>query len=133
MASSINALSATLRATDPYTARPSQPSVLGSSDTRPRVGFIPTSPHAAAGIRIDPPPSDAVAAGTSPAATAAAEPPDEPPVVRVGSQGLRVIPLASVAVQGKIVSSGTFVIPIGIAPATRSRRTISESAAFDGP
>ena len=94
---------------------------------------MPTSPQAAAGIRIDPPPSDAVAAGTSPAATAAAEPPDEPPGVRVASQGLRVMPFASVAVHGKIVSSGTFVIPIGIAPAARSRRTPSESAAFAGP
>ena len=101
--------------------------------TRPRVGFSPTSPQAAAGMRIEPPPSEPVAAGTRPAATAAPEPPDEPPGVRVGSQGLRVMPFASVAVHGKIVSSGTFVIPIGIAPAARSRRTASESAVFDGP
>ena len=53
--------------------------------------------------------------------------------MRVGSHGLRVMPLASVAVHGKIVSSGTFVIPIGIAPAARSRRTASASAAFGGP
>ena len=133
MASSINALSATVRARPPSTASPSQPWVLGSRDTRPRVGFIPTSPQLAAGMRIEPPPSEPVAAGTRPAATAAPDPPDEPPGVRVGSQGLRVMPLASVAVHGKIVSSGTFVIPIGIAPAARSRRTASESAAFDGP
>ncbi len=53
---------------------------------------MPTSPQHAAGIRIEPPPSDAVAAATSPAATAAAEPPDEPPGVRDGSHGLRVMP-----------------------------------------
>ena len=94
---------------------------------------MPTSPQAAAGIRIEPPPSDAVAAATSPAATAAADPPEEPPVVRDGSHGLRVTPLAVVAVQGKIMSSGTFVIPTGIAPAARRRRTGSASAVAAGP
>jgi hypothetical protein len=102
-------------------------------DTRPRVGFIPTSPQQAAGMRIEPPPSDPVAHGTSPAATADAEPPEEPPVVRLRSQGFRVTPLASLAVQGQIMSSGTFVMPIGIAPAARSRRTTSASAAAGGP
>jgi hypothetical protein len=48
----------------------------GLLETRPRVGFIPTRPHAAAGIRIDPPPSDPVAQGTIPAATAARRHPD---------------------------------------------------------
>ena len=80
------------------------------------------------GIRIEPPPSEPVAHGTRPAATAAADPPEDPPGVRVTSHGLRVTPLASVAVHGKIVSSGTFVIPIGIAPAARRRRTASASA-----
>src|SRR6202035_1071745 len=90
-------------------------------------------PQHAAGIRIDPPPSEAVAAATIPAATADAEPPEEPPGVRAGFHGLRVTPLASVAVQGKIISSGTFVIPIGIAPAARSLRTGSASAVTGGP
>src|SRR5205085_5388159 len=94
---------------------------------------MPTRPQQAAGIRIDPPPSAAVAAGTIPAATAAADPPEEPPGVRVVSHGLRVIPFASLAVHGQVISSGTLVIPIGIAPAARSRRTISESADSDGP
>ena len=102
-------------------------------DTRPRVDFIPTRPHAAAGIRIEPPPSEPVAHGTMPAATAAAEPPEDPPGVRLRSHGLRVTPFASVAVHGKIVSSGTFVMPIGIAPAARSRRTASASARSGGP
>jgi hypothetical protein len=74
-----------------------------------------------------------VATGTIPLATAAADPPEEPPGVRVRSQGLRVTPLAAVAVQGKIVSSGTLVIPIGIAPAARRRRIASASAAAGGP
>ena len=38
----------------------------------------------AAGIRIEPPPSLALAAGPMPVATAAAAPPDEPPRLRVG-------------------------------------------------
>ena len=103
--------------------------------TRPGPGSTscPTSPQHAAGIRIEPPPSDPVAHGTIPEATAAAEPPEDPPGVRLGSHGLRVMPLASVAVQGKIVSSGTLVIPIGIAPAARRRRTASASAAAGGP
>jgi hypothetical protein len=84
-------------------------------------------------MRIDPPPSEPVAQGTSPAATAAAEPPDDPPVVRVVFHGLRVTPVASLAVQGKIISSGTFVIPIGMAPAARRRRTASASAGSGGP
>ena len=40
---------------------------------------MPTVPVNAAGWRIEPPVSDAVAPRQNPAATAAAEPPDEPP------------------------------------------------------
>ncbi len=133
IASSSSALSPTVRASAPNTLSPSHPSRAGCVETRPRLGFIPTSPQQAAGIRSEPPPSEPVAHGTIPDATAAAEPPDEPPGVRVGSQGLRVTPFAAVAVHGKIISSGTLVMPIGIAPAARSRRTTSPSAASGGP
>jgi hypothetical protein len=51
----------------------------GQVDTRPRWGFSPTRWVQAAGMRIEPAPSEPTAAGTSPAATAAAEPPEEPP------------------------------------------------------
>ena len=51
-------------------------------------GLRPTSPHAAAGTRIEPPPSEPSAAATAPDATATAEPPDEPPGVRPGRSGL---------------------------------------------
>jgi hypothetical protein len=47
----------------------------------------PTRPQELAGMRIEPPPSEACAIGTMPAATAAAEPPLDPPVLRVRSQG----------------------------------------------
>ncbi len=132
IASSSKALSPTVRASAPNTLNPSHPSRAGWVETRPRLGFIPTRPQHAAGIRIDPPPSDPVAHGTMPAATAAAEPPEEPPGVRAGSHGLRVTPFAALAVHGKIISSGTFVIPIGIAPAARSLRTTSPSALSGG-
>ena len=37
---------------------------------------------------MEPPPSEPCATGTSPAATAAAAPPEEPPAIRVRSQGV---------------------------------------------
>jgi hypothetical protein len=59
-------------------------------DTRPRVGRTALMPHAAAGMRSEPPVSVPVASGTIRAASAAADPPDEPPGVRARSHGLRV-------------------------------------------
>jgi hypothetical protein len=73
---------------------------LGANEIRPREGFSPISPVQAAGIRIDPPPSAPSAIGTIPAATAAAEPPLEPPTVRSGLKGLRVMPVAIDSVNG---------------------------------
>src|SRR5210317_2125734 len=55
--------------------------VLGPRGVRARLGFMPNRPQHEAGIRIEPPPSVALAKGKIPAATAAAEPPDDPPVV----------------------------------------------------
>ena len=51
-------------------------------------GLRPGSPTAAAGTRIDPPPSLAWASGTMPRATATADPAEEPPVVIRASTGL---------------------------------------------
>ena len=79
-------------------------------------------------MRIEPPPSVAVAAPTSPAATAPPLPPLDPPTVRVGSQGLRLMPCASVSVKGRIASSERVVFARITAPALRSRRTTSPSA-----
>ena len=50
----------------------------------------PTTPHRAAGCRMDPPVSEPRATGAIPAATAAADPPDDPPGTRSRSHGLRV-------------------------------------------
>ena len=64
----------------------------GPIETRPRLGFRPTSPQHDAGMRIEPPRSLASASPTIPEATAAALPPDEPPGERSGSHGFLVAP-----------------------------------------
>ncbi len=69
-------------------ARPVGSPYVGAALIRPRVGLSPTSPQHEAGMRMEPPPSDPGATGTSPAATAAAAPPLDPPAVRVGSHGV---------------------------------------------
>src|SRR5258708_35086687 len=87
---------------------PPQPSSAGANDTRPRDGLRPNSPEHAAGIRIDPPPSLACAAGTTPPATAADAPPDDPPGVRSRSHGLRAGPKRAGSVTGSRANSGVF-------------------------
>ena len=62
--------------------------------TRPKVGFSPTVPHKAAGMRIDPPVSDPSATTAVPCATAAAEPPLDPPGTRSSTAGFRTGPYA---------------------------------------
>ena len=100
---------------------------------RPWVGFMPTRPLNEAGMRVEPPPSLAVAMGTIPRATAAAEPPLEPPGVRSRFQGLRVTPQALVLVYWIVPNSGAAVLPTKIAPAARSRDRWMESSVAGGP
>ena len=83
-------------------------------------------------MRVEPPPSLAVQNGTKPAATAAAEPPLDPPGVRVGSHGLRVVPHALVSVKQVEPNSGAAVLPTGTAPAARRRATCTESSSTGG-
>jgi hypothetical protein len=122
-------VSRTLRVRQPLTDSPYQCSGSGASEIRPRCGLSPKSPQLAAGIRIEPAPSEAVAAPIRPAATAAPLPPLEPPGVRSRSHGLRVAPQVFDSVKPKIASSGRFVFPIGTAPAARRRLTSSEWSA----
>ena len=66
---------------------PSESSVVANGKTparliRPYVGLSPVRPHSADGMRIEPPVSEPIAAGASPAATATAEPLLEPPATR---------------------------------------------------
>jgi hypothetical protein len=70
-----------------------------------------------------PPPSDACAIATMPAATAAALPPLEPPLVREVSHGLRVAPQARDSVTGRLPHSQLVVRPSGTNPAARKRST----------
>ena len=84
---------------------------------------MPTTPHSAAGWRIEPPVSVPSASGANPAATAADEPPDEPPGTRSGSHGLRVTPNAEFSVDEPIANSSMFVLPSETSPAPFTRLT----------
>ncbi len=97
-----------------------------SSGTSPAVGFSPTTPQYAAGIRIEPPVSVPIARSHTPAATSAADPPEDPPEVRDGSLGLRVSPTSGCA--NPAAYSRHWVVANTSAPAARSRRTSSASA-----
>src|SRR3989442_2940171 len=116
------AVSRTERVSTPSVASPPSSSPRpGPHEMRPREGFKPTTPHSLAGMRIEPPPSLACAAGTRPAATDAAEPPLEPPVERLGSHGFRVGPYASGSGVGTVPRSGGVVFPRDTKPAARRR------------
>src|SRR5438045_6197435 len=88
---------------------------------------MPTTPHSAAGWRMEPPVSDPRARGLKPAATAAALPPDDPPGTRVGSCGVRVGPNAEFSVDEPMANSSRLVFPTTIAPASCSRETMVAS------
>mgnify|MGYP007097606860 CR=1 FL=1 len=61
--------------------------------TRVQVPFKDATPQAAAGRRSEPAVSEPRAIGTQAVATEIAEPAEEPPVMRVVSQGLRAWPM----------------------------------------
>src|SRR5215207_6867773 len=100
---------------------------LGAFDTRPRDGFMPTTPQQLEGILIDPPPSEPSAIGQRQAATAAADPPLEPPAVLPRSQGFRVGGKRPYAVVARLPNSGVFVFPRSTPPASRRRRATAAS------
>ena len=85
-------MSRTLTVSAPFVASPASASPYGAPEMRPRAAFSPTRPQHAAGMRIEPPPSEPVAKVTIPLATATAEPPLEPPHVRSSAHGLCVGP-----------------------------------------
>ena len=58
---------------------------------------------------------------------ATADPPLDPPVIRVGSQGLAVAPHAEIRLVAPAASSCWLVLPISTAPPARSRATTAES------
>ena len=79
----------------------------------------PTTPQAAAGIRIDPPMSEPLASVELPEARDAAEPPDEPPTASSGLCGLRVTPHKREWVNPAHENSGLVERACTIAPASR--------------
>src|SRR5204862_6229828 len=121
--SRIAAVSVTVRVTTPSTTAPHQ--LWERRGTRPRLGFRPTSPQQEAGIRIDPPPSLACAAGNMPAAVAAAAPPLDPPGDRPGSHGLRDGPKRRFSATVMWPNSGVLVLQASTKPARAKRSTHS--------
>src|SRR4051794_5904466 len=84
---------------------------------------MPTTPHSAAGWRMEPPVSEPMASGANPAATAAALPPLDPPGTRDWSWGLRVGPNAEFSVELPMANSSRFVLPTTMPPAAAIRCT----------
>ena len=97
----------------------------------PMDGLYPTSPHAAAGPRTLPPPSEVVAIADNPAASAAALPPLEPPLDFSVFHGLRVAPNRLFTVVAVAPNSGVFVRPTRIAPSA-VRRSMMASDSVSG-
>ena len=87
---------------------------------------MPATPQNAAGWRIEPPVSVAVAPSAIRAATAAAEPPDDPPgTSRVSGsfardQGFSTGPNALVALELPMANSSRFSLPRKTAPSRSS-------------
>ena len=114
------AVSRTERVSTPGETKPPQPSpASGPTGSRPRLAFIPKSPQAAAGMRMEPPPSPACPTGTARAATSAALPPLDPPGVCARFQGLWVAPRHSGSVVPRMPSSGQLLLATGMKPARR--------------
>ena len=80
------------------------------------MGFIPTTPHNAAGWRMLPPVSEPRANRTSPAATAAAGPPLLPPGTVSVSHGLLVGKKAEFSQDEPIANSSRLPFPTSTAP-----------------
>ena len=96
-----------------------------ASGVRRCVFLKPTSPHSAAGTRIEPPVSDPSPATARPSATETAAPDDEPPGMRAtaASQGLRGVPRCGLMPTPENANSVMLVRPVIAAPAARSRAT----------
>src|SRR4051812_12472464 len=121
-------MSRIVRAIGPLVERSAQPGGLGPPiGTRPRDGFMPLMPHTEEGIRMEPPPSEPVQSGTSPAAMAAPEPPEDPPAEVVSDHGLLVAPNTVFTVSPLWPSSGVLVFPMTTQPAAFIRSTSGES------
>ena len=98
MASSMSAVSMTVRVIGVMLERLAKASGAMSCGTTPTDCLKPTTPLQAAGMRVEPPASVPTPIGHTPAASATAAPPDEPPLVRSAAQALRVRPNSGASV-----------------------------------
>src|SRR5579859_5662059 len=128
MAANIIAASRTVRVIGPSTETPGK-ALAGHIGTRPSVGFRPTRPLHAAGMRIEPPASVPICNGPKPAAPAAPAPEDEPPVVCAGFQALRVMPFSGQSPGDFQPYSVVVVLPTMTAPAAFRPTTAGASSA----
>ena len=124
----IRLASATERASGPTWSSVVLKGTTPAHGSSPNVGFRPTMPQAAAGMRIEPPVSVPTEANPIPVTTAAAEPPLEPPADRVRSTGLWTAPKAVSSLVVPNANSCRLVLPMTIAPASRRRLTTGASA-----
>jgi hypothetical protein len=85
--------------------------------------LCPTPPENALGIRTEPPWSPPTARSTAPDTTSATLPLDEPPALRVGSQGLRTGQGCDVKLAPEKHRSSHTDLPAMVAPAASSRVT----------
>ena len=92
MACSTMAASATVRVIGPTVSSDADSGSTPRLLTRPYVGFRPTMPQKAAGMRMEPPVSEPSVAAQRLAAMAAPEPPLDPPVTQSVFHGLRAGP-----------------------------------------
>ena len=78
---------------------------------------------------MEPPSSEPIETGPTPAATLAPEPPLDPPEDRssAGSHGVRHSRVSRFTVRGLLLNSGVLLLAKTIAPAARSRATNTAS------
>mmetsp|Transcript_3297 Transcript_3297/g.11897 ORF Transcript_3297/g.11897 Transcript_3297/m.11897 type:complete len:282 (+) Transcript_3297:615-1460(+) len=133
IAASTTAASPTVRASTPTVSNELQYAINPNLDTRPYVGFNPTTPQYAAGNRTDPPVSLPSAKNADPFATAAALPALDPPAVRAPSDdvGFNVAPRVDVVPELPMPNSSMFVVPMSTAP-ERSRNSRTAVASYTG-
>ncbi len=126
--SSARAVVRTSRARGPTVSSDTLTGHTPSVGTHPVVGFIPTTPHIDAGIRFEPPVSVPMAQSHIAVATATADPPDDPPVTRRGSCGLRVVPKCAFMPVDPKAHSCMFVLPTTTTPSVRRSWITAASA-----
>src|SRR6185503_4819016 len=120
MAFSIALTSATVLPNGPICSRLFAYDIRPYLLTRPYVGFKPTTEQKLAGHLTEPPVSEPSDRAHSSAATLAALPPDDPPGTLAMSHGFLVAPFLLNSVVDPIANSSRFVLPIRMAPASKS-------------